>query len=602
MRLICALLISAGFSSSLYGQLTTDQKVADFMQLSGLYAKHYAPYEWKREVIGFDLFQVKPWLDQVKKSKDDIEFYDICVRYVAALQDSHDEFILPSNFNAYLHFDVDIYDGKVLIDSIDRHYLPSGAYPFQFGDELVSVDGMPVAQWIDDHVPYAANGSANPSTRRRLSADTLTFRYQGYFPRAHEIGDQATIIVRSALGNTASYSIPWDKFGTPITTMGPLPSPSANGSRDPVAMRKKVQSRRVEIRRRMEGSGSPDDNAWGAWTNRLPPAEPVDTPAYMAPLVELQTMQAADSPLGSAGFGSLFPAYNPPAGFKIRLGTRSGDQFLSGTFPMGDKTVGLIRIPSMSPTNTTTAVNQFAAEIAYFNANTDGLVVDVMRNGGGSLCYTETLLSYLIPQPFRSAAYEVRATQFWVQAFSSSYYSAKATGAPDWVIALYGSYLAQVRQAMSENRGRTGSLPICGPNYENIPPAMDKNGTVLSYTKPMLVLMDEFTLSAGEAFSAFLQDAGRATFFGVRTDGGGGNPASYTATTYSEASTRVTRSLITRAAARVSPGFPATAYIENVGVYPDIWYDFMTVDNLMLGGQPYVDAFSAAIADLIAKP
>ena len=66
MRPICAVLLAASFSSSLFGQLTPDQKLADFMQLSGLYAKHYAPYEWKRDVLGFDLYQVKPWLDKTR--------------------------------------------------------------------------------------------------------------------------------------------------------------------------------------------------------------------------------------------------------------------------------------------------------------------------------------------------------------------------------------------------------------------------------------------------------------------------------------------------------------------------------------------------------
>src|SRR5580700_3038984 len=101
--------------SGVFGQLTQDQKVADFTQLAGLYAKNYAPYEWKRDVIGFDLYNIKPWLDQVRATTNDLAFYDVCVRYVAALQDSHDEFTLPTDFDAWAHLAVDIYDGKVLI-------------------------------------------------------------------------------------------------------------------------------------------------------------------------------------------------------------------------------------------------------------------------------------------------------------------------------------------------------------------------------------------------------------------------------------------------------------------------------------------------------
>jgi hypothetical protein len=30
-----------------FGQLTMDQKIFDFQALAGLYAKHYAPHDWK---------------------------------------------------------------------------------------------------------------------------------------------------------------------------------------------------------------------------------------------------------------------------------------------------------------------------------------------------------------------------------------------------------------------------------------------------------------------------------------------------------------------------------------------------------------------------
>jgi hypothetical protein len=255
----------------------------------------------------------------------------------------------------------------------------------------------------------------------------------------------------------------------------------------------------------------------------------------------------------------------------------------------------------MSPSSTTTALQQLQAEIAFFQKNTDGLVIDVMANGGGDLCYVESLISYLSPVPFRSVAYNIRATQYWVEAFFSSLENAKRSGGAQWVIDLYTSYLKQVQQALAENRGRTGDLPICGPNFENVQPARDSQGALLAYTKPILVLTDNFTLSAAEAFSALLQDPARVTIFGTRTDGGGGNPGSYNGTTYSEGSTRVTRTFVTRARPVQTPDFPPTVYIENVGVYPDVIGDYMTEANLLNQGKPFVAAFSSAISDLIAK-
>jgi len=52
-------------------------------------------------------------------------------------------------------------------------------------------------------------------------------------------------------------------------------------------------------------------------------------------------------------------------------------------------------------------------------------------------------------------------------------------------------------------------------------------GNSIAYTKPVLVLTDNFTLSTAESFTMALQDNKRATVFGMRTDGGGGNVVGY---------------------------------------------------------------------------
>src|SRR5947209_6721988 len=127
LPLFCASIVSA--------QLTIDQKLVDFQNLAALFAKNYGPYEWKRDSQNFDLLQTAPWLDRVKATKDDLDFYEVLVDYVSHLNDAHDNFNLPSSFRATLGFTVDIYDGKVLIDSITRSRLPAATFPFQIGDE-----------------------------------------------------------------------------------------------------------------------------------------------------------------------------------------------------------------------------------------------------------------------------------------------------------------------------------------------------------------------------------------------------------------------------------------------------------------------------------
>jgi hypothetical protein len=192
----------------------------------------------------------------------------------------------------------------------------------------------------------------------------------------------------------------------------------------------------------------------------------------------------------------------------------------------------------------------------------------------------------------------IRATQYWVEYFSSSLWLTELLGGDQATIDLYTSYLNQMETAMAANRGMAGPLPICGTNIQ-VTPATDKSGNSLAYGKPILLLADEFTGSAAELFGYLLQDAQRATVMGVRTSGAGGNPNSYDATTYSEGTTTATRTLLVRANAVQTPDFPASAYIENTGVYPDVLQDYMTADNLLNKGATFVQAFSNAIAAMM---
>lgn len=600
MRPIRVLMLLCTLAPICFAQLTTEQKVADFNQLAALYAKNYAPYQLKISLIGFDLLSIQPWLTQVQQSTTDLEFYDICVKYVASLQDSHDEFILPSIFEAWLHMDVNIYDGKVLIGYIDPDYLSPRRYPLQIGDEIISVDGTSAADLITSFLPYSVNGEANPISRMRLASGAIMDRYQGWMTNAPSVGTNATVVVQSQDGKTATYSIPWDKDGVPLVSEGPVPSPQALLAAGKAP--EKIQNTARVTNRRPRPSRA---NRWGIYQGPSEPGMPAAVPSYMTAMMKLRNMVAAKplAAIGSVGiypFGNPDPLFNPPANFTLRLGSQPTDEFISGTFPVGSSTAGYIRIWTMEPDDETTASNQFQTEIQYMQQNTDGLVVDIMDNGGGDGCYAETLASILTPYTFRGLSSQIRATENWVEDFSESVVEAQQGGAPQYVIDLYNNYLTDVEEALAQNRGNTGNEPLCSYTFDVTPPTDDK-GNNIAYTKPVLVLTDSFTLSAAEIFAMFLQDSKRATIFGTRTDGGGGNVVEYdSATNYSEGDARVTESLITRAAAVQTPGFPSSVYYDGIGIYPDIVQDYQTTDNLVNGGTTFVTQFSTAISNLIA--
>src|SRR5216684_937730 len=189
-RVIVLVLVAA----NAFGQLTEDQKVSDFLNVAAIYNKNYGPYEWKRDALGFDLLNTAPWLDKVRATKNDLDFYEIMVSYVASLNDAHDLYQVPSNFVARLNFGVDIYDGKLLVDTITRVRLPAAEFPFLIGYELVSIDGKDAQQILDGILQYEV--AANPRSTRRLAAQLLTFRPQSLMPHAADVPEISTVMFR----------------------------------------------------------------------------------------------------------------------------------------------------------------------------------------------------------------------------------------------------------------------------------------------------------------------------------------------------------------------------------------------------------------------
>jgi hypothetical protein len=561
--------------------MSVDQKIADFRQLAAVYAKNYGPYEWKRDVFGFDLFDLRPWLDRVRGTRTDLEFWNVCVEYVASLRDGHSSFLTPSTFLAYLPFGVDLYDGKVLVDEIDRSQLPRSLYPISVGDELVSVDGAAPEELIRDFARYMSTG--NPLATRRLAAELIVFRPQIFMPLASKTRATALVAIRNwETGETGSFEIEWITEGVPLDVAGPVPS---------------LQVAKMPLPARAVAA-EVDPAAEGTM--------PVETgEGQQGPIRQLSHMGLHDrlrSMLRRAvsGFGARTPAYALPRNFVQRLGRSSGDVFYSGTYTTADGLrIGFIRIPNYEPSQgISVALAQWAREIAYFEQNTDGLVIDDTRNPGGDACYLQELIRLLTPETFRMLGLEFRATESLVQAYAAQVEYEKSTGSEQWVINSWQSHLDAMRQANREVRGRTGPLPICGPGLE-VHPQPDSTGKPFGYSKPVIVLMDELSASAGDAFPAVLQDNNRAKIVGTRSMGLGGAVQEFKATHFSEGIATVTTSLMIRKAPVATGEFPIMPYVENIGVRPDVTLDFMTRDNLMSGGRPFVDGFTNVIADEI---
>lgn len=572
--------------------LTRDQRITDLTQLASQYDKNYGPYEWKRDVEGFDLLRLTPWLHRIQHA-DDLDFQEVLIEYVASLNDAHDYIAFPTTFSASLPMSVDIYDGKVLIDSINRTLLPAAQFSFGIGDELVSLDGHPVQELIESFRKYAI--SANRRSTNRAAAARLVSRSQQIMPHIFQLGDTATVVIKlAATGLTNLYSIPWVKNGIPILSQGPVPSPvRGNGKVFSAADAQDI------------AAGLPDATPS---IFKVAEAGPSDNtlPAYMDLIRPLLNASVGTDYYSILGFGSRFPIFAPPPGFTDLSAAcatcivREGEPlfYLFGTFTTASGVrVGFLRIPSMSPPNTAIALAQLDRAMEVFGASTDGLVVDVMRNPGGSIAFVEAVAQRLIPVPFNTVGFEIRATGAWLFSFAAMLTNARLNpSTPPAVLANLEANFNTVLTAYNETRGRSAPVSLNSTGSLQLLPVAG------AYTKPMLMLTDEFSASGGDMLPAIFQSNHRGPTFGWRTMGAGGSVVGYSGPAFTESFFRITVSLMNRLEIVNTPDFPPAPYIENIGVRPDIPVDYMTRANLMSAGAPFVQAFIQAIENLVHMP
>jgi C-terminal processing protease CtpA/Prc len=221
------------------------------------------------------------------------------------------------------------------------------------------------------------------------------------------------------------------------------------------------------------------------------------------------------------------------------------------------------------------------------NAHTDGLIVDEMRNPGGNLCYGENIAARLIPYQFRATGFRLRP--FWTRiiSFYNALVSAKNAGAPQQVIDQYEQVYKAMLAANTQGLTITDSLPLCTSSLIR-DPVTDADGNLIAYQKQMMMLIDEFSTSTGDSVAGMIRDANRAVLYGVRTNGAGGNNTSLDAGSYSEGVVGMTLALQTRKEKHLNGDYPYTDLIENTGVWPDLPDDYMTKDNLLQSGAPFL--------------
>jgi len=538
-RLFPAFIVASSIVPAL-AQLSPDQRVLDFQSVVSFYARNYAPAPWKAESLGFNLFDTAPWTARVRAAKDDLEYLGILLEFVGNFRDTHTSAYVPSTLYARLGFTTDLYDGKVVIDGITRSLLPEADYPFQIGDEVVSVDGKSAEAMIAEYSRYLQLG--NPRATRRFAAATIARRYQEYDPRTVELKETATVEIRRA-GTEApqTYTIRWTKTGVGVSNFGPIPNLTLSSA---------FGVERI-------GDEPPSDFRYSRRR-------------------ELPAFKRRSEGQFLASIGAVRPGFDLPETATVRSNT----PVYSALYESDGFKIGFLRVPSFSYGST--SARTIAAEIAFYQENADGLVIDIMRNPGGS-CQFDDLAELVIPGKWMSTGDRYRPTLSLISSWRS--YLGFTSGDER---ASLQEQLTALESAYAKGDLLAPVFPVCGYSFERESPAT-------AFSKPLVVLIDEFSISAADFFAVTLKDNKRGVFVGKRSNGAGGavtdgGPISF----LSELTTDNTISLGTR------PG-TTDKYFENVGVEPDVELELMTLDNLTSRGKPFVDGFTKVVVDEIKK-
>ena len=553
-----ALLFTASAQPS-YAALSQDQRIADFNELATIFERNYGPLRLKAQSIGLDWNANKAnFLARSAAAGTDAEFYQVLTQFLASLHDAHVSAQVPSTYSSKLGFLCDYVNGKVLIDIINPLALPTALFPFQRGDQLISIDGVPVEQLMTQLA--LSDNTGNDTTTKRIAAARLTSRSEasGF---AIPTGVSVLVILPRGATQPVTVTATWAVSGTAVAQLDDLSrllgsAPIVNS----------VQSDAV---------ASSDFDSYKMTLKNMPLFN------TGMPKEKLADWMKA----GIVDVGSTTSMFDLPAGAQVI----DSVPMTAAIYESQGKKIGVLRIPEYEGDD---MVSNLAQAIQILQPATDVLVLDQTNNPGGDVSMVSQIASIFADKSYKDMNFALRPSMEWSSQFDSinaqlaQMLQANPKDVEGNGLQARFAYLSQaIRDGMAKQQFLTApvSLDLEG-GYGYIQPQ-----PVVRYTKPVLLLINGLDFSAGDAFPAVMQDNGRVTTFGENTNGAGGNVAPYGPLANSYFKFELTQSLMVR---------PNGNYIENKGVSADIKYD-LNEDDFLNHYHSYVLNFTQAALKLV---
>ncbi len=529
-----------GFASAQARELTAAEKLSDLNQMVSRLKSGYGPLHYKQKNMGIDIDAVAAtYTQRVQATKSNSEFYYEIIRFIAEFKDGHFSANVPSTHRAYLSFTVDLVEGKVLIDKVDRARLSEDLFPYVKGDEILEFNGRPVLDEVNDIAVFIPNGYSG--SVKRIATMSLTNRRGARLPVPSQ--PAVTVKIRRGTSNVIdTVSLNWTYEGQPLDEF--LTTPKFL-SRKPIGLI----------------------------------ARDYDQLSMDKEMAMLNVPNIENDFRCSGGTRTEIPKDATVIIMK---------PFVAYYYPTAKGHVGYLRIPSYMAPNPVTGEQEFELRFQQYEyavraleANTVGLVIDQQHNCGGSVDFLHQMTSLFVTQPFKPVQFELLSNKEEYLTFSK-YVDSNM----DYTIGYenFLKVLMTIKTSYEKGDFMTPKLALGGE--ETIP----ANST--HYTKPIVMMIDEMSGSGGDAFPALMQGIGRAKLIGERTMGLGGHVVEQPALFYSQIQARITKSLFYR---------PDGVAIENNGAQPDIAY-LPTRDDFMYGYRDQQQFVTTELLKLVNAP
>lgn len=463
-------------------ELTYQEKMQDLDQLIGHIRSGYGPLEFKKQ-FGIDVNDLRrKYAFRIAQSKTNGEFYYLVVQFVSEFEDSHFSARVPTSHFARLGFYTDLVDGKVVIEDVDRQMLPESDFPFERGDELVSMDGRPIEDVLSELSTYVGQGYKLTSLRK--AAGLISTRFGSVVPVPT---GKTTVTFRQFKSRALkTLELEWQLIGQPLD----------------------------------EFDGRHIGRSQKNWLDDL---------------LAVDDLPRSENSFRCSGSTRI----HIPADATVIM----REPFVAYYHPTSKGNVGYLRIPHYYPMNKITGeseydlrYDQYKYAVSKLEENTKGLIIDQDHNCGGSVNYLERMLGLFMHNPYGPMQFTFRGTKSFYLG-TLEWFSDLDPNTLEYERAMNFSNI--IKTAWEKGDFMTEMTSFSGLKY--LFPE-----TQARYTKPIVMLIDELSGSGGDAFPAHMQGYGRAKLFGTRTMGAGGHVTELPRLNNSQLKVRMTRSLFYR--------------------------------------------------------